>query len=398
MAEPRDRLTDAFTDLAVAMMREVHLPGPAAAQTMIRQRRRRRLAMVAAVVALLIAAPFTAFALLRGTINTDPDIGNTPTPSATTATPTPSPSSSPQPAGLRVIADNNVRASTPLDNARLPVPAFGAPADGCPEGETQYTDATWQGARIGAGPAYVTSRIYSVATGDVNLDGTLDWVVGISCVYGTDLGANVGQIVAFTRDGDGPYVLVGQVIVPDGGRGAGSAEVSADGIIRVVVGGAEGDPTIERHSFRWSGSGFTLVGTPVVIPSPQPSNLRVTVSPSTLSGPVTVLSVTVHNAGPDSTEYLILDFATFEALSSLSIRPAGFATDLQPHSACLLAFCTWSATLEPVAPGQSETGQFTVEVSGDPGGYLFVHVSGGALHNVPNVTTQNGVRVPIGTE
>jgi hypothetical protein len=215
MAEPFDRLSAAFTDLAVSVLPEVTLPGPDAAQASVRQRRRRRLSGIAAAVAILILTPAGAITLLRGSPGQPPDIGNTPTPPATASpSPIPSPPASQQPASLRVIADGNARESTPLDDALLPIPSFEDDAAGCPAGETQYADGVWQGAEI-APDTHVESRIYAVTTGDVNGDGTLDWVAGISCVYGVAQPLGDTQIVAFTRHGAGPYEILGPLILAD---------------------------------------------------------------------------------------------------------------------------------------------------------------------------------------
>jgi hypothetical protein len=61
-----------------------------------------------------------------------------------------------------------------LDNARLPLPPFREFDEGCPQGETEYTDGVWEGPLVGSDPYRVRSWIGSVATGDVNRDGLVD--------------------------------------------------------------------------------------------------------------------------------------------------------------------------------------------------------------------------------
>jgi hypothetical protein len=147
------------------------------------------------------------------------------------------------------------------------------------------------------------------------------------------------------------------------------------------------------------------VGSPVVVPNPGQTNLTLTVSPSEIAGPTTVLSVTVHNAGSVATDELDLSFSPFlldsdaGALPSISIRPEGLPTALQPHGACqVTADCTWAVRLEPVPPGQTLTGRITVSVpSTVTGGDVFVYVGGVSrgYGYLANATTQNGVRVPF---
>lgn len=417
MTEPFDRLSAAFTDLAASVLPEVDLPGPDTAHATVRRRRRRRIAVVAAVVAVVVLAPATALALLRGSGNTGPDIGTTTPPPSPTVSPTPtaspslSPTASPQPAGLRAITDAALGPPTPLDDALLPMPPFPDRAEGCPVGETQYTDGIWQGSMITTTPpTHVRSWIHKVATGDVNGDGAADWIAGIACEYGVDLGSFDSQVVAFTRYGNGAYELLGPVIVLEPGYRAGPAEVAVDGIVRVAVGGPyEGAPPTPSawRSFRWNGTGFAPVGSPVLIPIPEPSNLTLAVAPATISSPTTVLTVTVHNVGTTSSDYMVL---SFRAGAALSILPRGFPADLEPNRAsdCPVerpildesARCTWTLILEPVPPGQSATGQFTV-FGADMVSVREVDVNvEGVVVGAPgqrNATTMNSVSVPIET-
>jgi hypothetical protein len=346
MTEPRDRLSAAFTDLAVSLMSEVNLPGTEAARRTVRARRNRRLAVVSAAVAVVILAPGAIVALLRGPGAQTPDIGSTPT----TSPASPSVSASTGPARLAVIADENDR-RTPLDDALLPLPAFGQ-GDGCPEGETQYNAGAWQAGSI------PTSEIWSVTAGDVDRDGTPDDVALISCAYGRIQGTSVSQLVAFT--GDGPYALLGQVIVAEPNYSVAWPEVAEDGTVRALVSGPlepVGAATHEWRTWRWDGSGFARVGTPEVVGAPSPTDLRLAVSPSTVSGPRTQFTVTVDNAGSTATDYLVL---TFAAGALLSIRPEGFNAELRPLGCDTPAGCRWAARLEPMAPGQSASGRFIV--------------------------------------
>jgi len=410
MPEPRDRLSVAFTELAVSMLPEVHLPGPDAAHATVRRRRRRRVAVLAVAVAVVVLVPSAAFALLRGNGNAGPDIGNTPTPSASASpTPTPSATTPPQPPGLRVIGDANVRVSTPLDDALLPIPSFGGTAEGCPAGDTRYADGRWQGAPILTDPPiYVVSSIHQVATGDVNRDGTTDWVAAITCQHGIIQGMTAVQVVAFTRDANGPYTLLGPVFVAGGDYDASYPEVAADGVIRLIVSGPlEPVSAIvnEWRSFRWDGAGFAPVGSPVVIPTPEPTDLSLTITPSAVSGPSTVLSVTVHNAGPTSSDYLELRFSASlldrdaGRLTSISIRPEGLPAELRPFGVCQgTDDCSWMVRLEPVPAGQSATGRITVSLPTTiTGGSLNLSVTGFVRGSgtVPNATAGNGATVPI---
>ncbi len=396
MSEPHDRLSTAFTDLAVSLMPEVNLPGPAAARQSVRQRRRHRAAVLAAAVAAIIVVPLAAFALLRGGSSDSPDITPaTPsaTPSATTSA-SPSPSTSAAAPGLRIIRDH-YDPSTPLDDALLPVPWFGDGIVGCPEGETQYTDGAWQGAMMGADPpTYVRSHITMVATGDVDRDGISDWIATLTCNDGR-MHWTHNQLVAYAAAGAGQYRLIGQVFATDGNSGIGAAEVDADGTVRVVVSeGVEppGLATSEWRTFRWDGSRFVLVGSPEPIPAPEPTNLRVTVSPSTVAGAESVLTVTVENVGLATTDYLVLHLIGLRL-----VRPEGYAGELSPIGCDPQGACDWAMRLEPVAPGESASGRFTVSgAASSP--TISVVVLGGSYApvSVPNLTNENVVTIMLG--
>lgn len=399
MAEPRDRLSAAFTELEESIMPHVRLPGVDAAHTTVRRRRlRRRVALAAAGVTVVVLAPAALLALLRAPGHTGPDIGTTP---PSTATPTPSASDSPQPQGLRVLRDSNVRESTPLDNALLPIPSFGQP--GCPAGETQYTDGAWQGPAIAGTTEHVSSSIGMVATGDVNGDGTVDVIATINCRYGLVQGMDSSQLVAFTRQGDGPYTQLGPVFQGRGEYDVTHAEIDADGTIRAVVAGPMepvGSAVYEWRSFRWNGSAFAPAGSPVAIPDPDATNLTLTVTPETVSGPAADLTVTVHNAGTASSDYLEL---TVSATAPLSIRPEGFSADLVPidvqQNGCgAPTGCYWSVRVEPVAAGQSASARFTVTFDTAVPDSVQVSVVGGTTHGrQENATDQNSVTVTVGS-
>lgn len=398
MAEPHDRLSVAFTEFAVSVLPDVKLPGVDAAHTTVRRRQRRRLAIVAACLTIVVVAPAALIALFRGPGHTGPDIGTTPTP-----TPSPSPSATAQPEGLRVIKDSNVRESTPLDNARLPIPSF--EAQGCPEGETQYTGGIWRGAELLADPpTYVESRISALATGDVDRDGTVDVIAKATCRHGLIQGMDSNQLVVFTRLDDGPYRLLGPVFLAGGNYDVFQAEVDADGTIRAIVLGPlepAGSAVVERHSFRWEGSVFAPVGSPVAVPDPGSTDLSLTVVPAPVSGSALVLIVTVHNAGTTSSDYL--EF-TFNAAAALAIRPEGFPVDLQPidvqdNDCGEPVGCYWRVQTEPVAPGQSASGRFVVAFDGAVRDSLRVSVVGGTLGGWQNnVTDRNVVTVAIVAE
>jgi hypothetical protein len=399
MPEPHDRLTTAFTDLASSILPEVRLPGPDAARATVRRRRRRRVALVAAAVALLILTPAATMALLTGSGGTGPDIGTTTAPPSPTTTPAPTGPPSPSTSPLRVIADANVREPTPLDDARLPLPSW-EDAVGCPEGETPYTDGTWQGPLIPGSSIPVESVIRQVATGDVNQDGQTDWVALIDCRFQNYQGGARSQVVAFSRGGDGPYTLLGQPFLGDGNTSLGFPEVLADGTIRVVVGGPlepAGAATYEWRSFRWTGSGFVPAGAPVAIPNPEPTDLTLTVDPATAASPAAVLTVTVHNGGASS-DYLLI---TFRGSGELSIRPENWSADLQPidvqHNNCGgPTGCYWRVRAVPVAPGQSASARFTVTFGGAVPDSLQVSVVGVTTSGwQENRTDQNSVTVTV---
>lgn len=418
MAEPRDPLSVVFTELAVSVMPEVRLPGVDAAYVAVRQRRHRRVAVVAAAVAVVLLVPAAAFALVRGTGGLGPDIGGTPTgpasPSGTqtpsgTASPTPTATSEPQPGGLRIIGDRNVRESTPLDYALLPIPSFAEWVSECPVGETAYSGGVWHGTMlIPDPPVYVRSSIDDVVTADVNGDGATDWVAAITCNFGLVQGNHASQILAFTRQDDGPYTLLGQVFVAGAAYGLTEPQVTAEGVVRFIVAGPyeSGQSAAQWRSMRWDGDRFMVAGPPEAIPAPEPTELTLTVTPSTLSGPETVLTVSIHNGGSTATDYLELSFSPMLSdgdageLISLSIRPEGFPVVLQANGGCDgTANCTQAVRLEPVPPGQSATGRFTVSVSGPVTGHVFLYVGGvdRGHGSIANATTGNAVRVPIAT-
>jgi len=393
MADSRDQVSVAFTELAVSVMPEVRLPGVEAAHATVRRRRHRRVAVLAAVVAVVLLVPSAAFALMRVRGDAGPDIGGTsaPPPSSPTGTAsptgsaTPSATGSPQGDGLHVIRDAYAPDGRPMDDALLEIPAFPSPgAQHCPAGETQYTHGGWQYEVAQDTPENVSSSIEEVATGDVDRDGSTDWVAVISCEFGPLTYMN--QVVAFTKHGNEPYRLLGQVFVPDTNYLAGEPDVATDGVIRLsVTGPAETvQETYERRSFQWNGSGFVSVGSPVVLPIPDPTALSLTITPSTVSGPSTMLSVTVHNVGTSSPDYLELMFRASlldrdaGRLTSISIRPEGLVADLRPHGECRgTAGCAWVVELEPVPAGQSATGRFTVSFPTTiTGGNLLVDIAG----------------------
>jgi hypothetical protein len=170
---------------------------------------------------------------------------------------------------------------------------------------------------------------------------------------------------------------------------------------RAATGPYESDQaTSESLSFRWDGFAFGPAGSPVIIPVPDPTNLTLTITPETVSGPSTVLTVTVHNAGPASVDYLELGFSAMLVegdagrLTSIPIRPEGFPAGLRPFGSCeVTADCSWSVRLEPVPAGQSATGRFTVSVpSTITGGNMFVYVTGVAqgIGFLDNATNANG--------
>jgi hypothetical protein len=410
MPEPHDRLSTAFTEFAMSVLPDVRLPGPEAAHVTVRRRRRRRLALVAASVAVVILAPASAYTLLRPLGNTPPDVGTTPPTASPTLTPSPavtpsvgpSPSSAPPPAGLRIITDGLVGPPTPLDDARLPLPPFGEFDEGCPQGETQYTDGVWEGPLVGADPYRVRSWIGSVATGDVNQDGLVDWVASVRCRFGPMPGADAQQIVAFTRRAAGPYELVGRVLLTDRSYSAWPT-VTADGTVRLAVHGPYEGGSLqgEWRSFRWDGLGFVPTGAPEAIPAPEPTDLVLTVSPTTISGSTATLTVTVHNRATTASDFLSVRVELVGG-AEWSLRLEGSSVDLQPtrsYYSCDVN-CSWDLPVEPVPPGQTAVGRFTVTgPSSAMAEVLNISVVGivAGLEQA-NATTENYVRVPIDAE
>jgi len=144
-------------------------------------------------------------------------------------------------------------------------------------------------------PTYVRSGIAEVGIAAVNGDGGRDWIAHVTCTFGLIQGSSRSQLVAYADNGAGSYTLIGQVVLTDGNSGLSAAEVSADGTVRAIVSGPyepAGAITHEWHTYRWDGSGFVTVGSPEPIATPEPSNLTLTVSPSTVSGPQSVLTIT----------------------------------------------------------------------------------------------------------
>jgi hypothetical protein len=275
-------------------------------------------------------------------------------------------------------------------------------------GATRYTDGVWQGPNAGDPPAALASEIREVATGDVNRDQVTDWVAVISCQVDLPLGNRGIQVVAFTRNGNGPFTLLGQVFVAGQNYGVEQPEVTADGVVRFIVSGpyeSGAQSQAERHSMRWDGARFVAAAAPEAIPFPDPTQLTLTVTPSTVSSRETVLTISIHNGGSESVDYLVLNFSADLSDSpagqstAISIRPEGLPA-LLPVGSCQGWFdCSWAVSLEPVPPGQSASGRFTVSLSTPVSGLLRAHVTGVSLAygHQPNATNSNALAVPITT-
>lgn len=430
MSEPRDLLGAAFRELEESMSQQTRLPGVEAAYATVRRRRHYRIATVSAAVVVFVLAPAVAFAVLRGTGANSPEVGTSPG----VTTPAPSPTGSATPSGppaLRVLTD--VYGATALDEALLPVPDFRL--SGCPAGRLQFHSRQWKGTPDASGFA-PSVGIDEVLTGDVNGDGSADVVAWLSCVAGRVQGYQAQQVAAYTENTAGDYALIGQVVSGDGNSVLGWPHLEADGSVRVAVktplepvGGAQS----KWHSFRWSGARFEESAAPVVIPPASsmetPTQLAVTVTPQAVTGTRATLTVTVRNAGPTTSDYLVLSFTSRKPMTikadgwPASLVPAGGPHGIRCQAGTgaeqdALSPCHWAVQVAAVPSGQSATGTFTIELVGSAvgGAGLEVHVGGwltvdggGSRGDVgdnrsgfgfntggqPNATSANQVTVPI---
>jgi len=214
-------------------------------------------------------------------------------------------------------------------------------------------------------------------------------------------GADGEHIVAFTRRADGPYELLGRVLLTDRSHYAWPT-VTADGTIRLAVHGPyEGWPVqAEWRSFRWGGSGFVPAGAPEAIPAPEPTDLVPTVSSTTISSSTATLTVTVHNRATTASDFLSVR-VELVAGAGWSIRLEGSSADLQPtRSYSCEVNCYWDLPVAPVPPGQTAVRRFTVTgPSSAMAEALNITVVGivAGLEQT-NATEENRVRVPIDAE
>jgi hypothetical protein len=191
------------------------------------------------------------------------------------------------------------------------------------------------------------------------------------------------------------YRLIGQVFATDGNFSIEWPEVNGDGAIRAVVSGPLHSPGTETTSqwrtFQWDGSRFVTVGQPEPVPAPERTNLRLTVSPSTVAGAETVLTVTVENLGPATTDFLELHLTGLRL-----VRPEGYVGELTPIGCDSQDACGWTMLLEPVAPGESASGRFAVQAA-PSSQTVSVVVSGGSYGpgQVANLTDENVVTLML---
>jgi hypothetical protein len=390
MSETRDIVGATFADLEETVMRQTRLAGIEAAYGTVRRRRRNRLVALAAVTLIVVLAPIAAFALVRGTGFSPPDVGTSPSVVAS-----PSPTTTPSgPPAMRIVDDEY---ATPLDDALLPVPDFGLPE--CASGPTQFHSGEWLGSGdLGFRPSIV---IDEAVAGDVNGDGAADQVAILRCIAGPIQGNSESQVVAYTRNAAGAYALIGRVFLADAVTVLGSPQVQSDTTVRVVLYGPVEpvSPATKRqwHTFRWTGASFQPVGQPVdVAVVDEPTNLSVTATAQAVTGGRTALAVTVHNGGPVRSDYLLV---SLRSTVPFAVRADGLTSSLLPRGCDTNFGCVWTVRVEMLGAGQSATGTFAIEAPGGAAGEadLTVSVHGSLVGQGPQTDADdaNTVTVPI---
>jgi hypothetical protein len=235
------------------------------------------------------------------------------------------------------------------------------------------------------------------ALGDVTRDGRDDVLVTMRCAARSDQAQPLTQVAAYTLGPSGDSVLLGQVVRGGTAEQVSSPTILADRSVRVTVVGAAGSaaPGTRWRAYSWTGAGFQAAQS-VDFPKVDQTILNLTVTPTVAPGTLTTLDVTVHNGGTKKSDHVVVTLR-----SHAPALVSGVRMSLPPPTACdTPAGCLWTATFEPVAPGQSATAQFTILFTGpgDSAGAVDVKVTGWiqGVGEQPNIDGTNEVTVPLG--
>jgi hypothetical protein len=307
-----------------------------------RRRRTTRALVIGVVAALVLAVPMAAFAIVGTGTHRHP-VNPPPTSIVDHVTPSPSPSAS-------ASATPAATTHAPISPEQLMAAGVTLPpwtpsrAANCPREITGF-DTVDRG---------VTVSMYMSAQVDVDRDGSPEVVGWFRCFgtvgqsgfpgYGED-----AQVVAFTRDGTGAVVVLGQVVTTFDGPVKGIGKIAASGTdVSVEVRdwyccGTEVSAQQQTRTYRWDGHRFNQSDGPRSFPDnpklPRLVDLAVTANDLVYAAPVNgqrtaTLRLTVTNRGPDRVDGVKFTFA----MTSYAVRDSAGHPNRGPWTShCTLA-------------------------------------------------------------
>jgi hypothetical protein len=290
-------------------------------RTIARRRRTTRAVVIGVVAALVLGVPMAAFAIVgtgthRHPVNPPPTSivdNTTPAPSPSTG-PSASPSATPgAPAHAQITPEELAAAGVTLP------PWTPSRAANCPRKITSFTTAD----------RGVTVMLYVSAQVDVDRDGNPEVVGWFRCLGtvgqpGSSGDGEDSQVVAFTRDGTGAIVVLGQVVTTFDGPVKGIGRIAASGTdVSVDVRdwyccGTGVSYQQQTRTYRWDGQRFNQSDGPRSFPDnptlPRLVDLALTSNNLVYSAPVNgqrtgTLRFTVTNRGPDRVDGVKFTFA-----------------------------------------------------------------------------------------
>jgi hypothetical protein len=286
-----------------------------------RRRRTTRAAAICVVAALVLAVPMAAFAIVGTGTHRHP-VNPSPSSTVDNATTSPSPSAS---ASASASATPAATAHAPISSEQLLAAGITLPpwtpsrAANCPRKITGF-DTLDRG---------VVVSMYMSAQVDVDRDGSPEVVGWFRCLGTVGQSGSPGngedsQVVAFTRDGTGAVVVLGQVVTTFDGPVKGISKITASGTdISVEVRDwycCDSDVSVQQQTrtYRWDGHRFNQSDGPHSFPDnpklPRLVDLALTANDLVYAAPesgqrTATLRLTVTNRGPDRVDGVKLTFA-----------------------------------------------------------------------------------------
>ncbi|WP_238006932.1 hypothetical protein KZZ52_44475 [Dactylosporangium sp. AC04546] len=299
---------DTFLDTQFATYRNELLPnvtpiGPDAVRTTVRRRRRVAVTVGAAVALAIIVGPAVGYGALNGT--PAPPQPGTSTEPTHGSSPSPSPSVAPSESASATAPDGRISRADLLA-ARLTLPPWWGDAPCRSDGQL-----------AGAKPAQEGNWLESVDYTDVDRDGTEEAVAMIGCKFNNTVVQT--QVAVFERNNAGGIVILGQVLTSRPLGWIFGVDAQPDGSIRIEVGDRE--PTDEQaasvvrqwRTYNWTGAKFQQTDGPTSFPPKSTlADLRVTATDIVYAALADdgsrhgTTTVTIHNTGPATAEYVWL--------------------------------------------------------------------------------------------